>query len=155
MMKTKKGDIVSIVGVDVLDGGVVDIVHGNYGSGPKGGLIALISNPTNGMNVFPEWKAKSNRVFKENTAGVAPTKKGTAAQTMGTAANDKAFQGAAVETDMSDIQVLAAKFRFAFPGVTVVSTKAEFEAMLKQPGIRTKVSEGKIILGMTLMVKFS
>ena len=149
MMKTKKGDIVSIVGVDVLDGGVVDIEHGNYGSGPKGGLIALISNPTNGMNVFPEWKAKSNRVFKENTAGVAPTKKGTAAQTMGTAANDKAFQGAAVETDMSDIQVLAAKFRFAFPGVTVVSTKAEFEAMLKQPGIRTKVSEGKIILGMT------
>jgi len=149
MMKTKKGDIVSIVGVDVLDGGVVDIEHGNYGSGPKGGLIALISNPTNGMNVFPEWKAKSNRVFKENTAGVAPTKKGTAAQTMGTAANDKAFQGAAVQTDMSDIQVLAAKFRFAFPGVTVVSTKAEFEAMLKQPNIRTKVSEGKIILGMT------
>jgi len=149
MMKTKKGDIVSIVGIDVIDGGVIDIEHGNYGSGPKGGLIALISNPTNGMNVFPEWKAKSNRVFKPTTAGKTPSKKSSDAQVMGTAANDKAFQGAQVTTEMTDIQVLAAKFRFAFPGVTVVSTKAEFDAMLKQPGIRTKVSEGKIILGMT------
>ena len=149
MMKSKKGDIVSIVGVDVLDGGVIDIEHGNYGTGPKGGLIALISNPTNGMSVFPEWKAKASRVFKPTTAGKTPSKKSSDAQVMGTAANDLAFQGAQVTTEMTDIQVLAAKFRFAFPGVTVVSSKAEFDAMLKQPGIRTKVSEGKIILGMT------
>ena len=149
MMKSKKGDVVSIVGVDVIDGGVIDIDHGNYGTGPKGGLIALISNPTNGMNVFPEWKAKASRVFKENTAGKKPSKKSSDAQTMGTAANDKAFQGAKVNTGMSDVDVLAAKFRFAFPGVPVVTTKAEFEAALKEPGVRTKVSEGKTILGMT------
>ena len=149
MMKSKKGDVVSIVGVDVIDGGVIDIDHGNYGTGPKGGLIALISNPTNGMNVFPEWKAKASRVFKENTAGKTPSKKTSDAQVGGTAANDKAFQGAKVNTGMSDVDVLAAKFRFAFPGVPVVSTKAEFEAALKEPGVRTKVSEGKTILGMT------
>ena len=149
MMKSKKGDVVSIVGIDVLNGGVIDIDHGNYGTGPKGGLIALISNPTNGMSVFPEWKAKASRVFKENVSGKIPSKKSSDAQVGGTAANDKAFQGASVNTKMSDVDVLAAKFRFAFPGVTVVNTKAEYEAALKEPGVRTKISNGKTILGMT------
>ena len=149
MMKTKKGDVVSIVGIDVLNGGVVDIDHGNYGTGPAGRLIALIKNPTNGVNIFPEWKVKSNRVHKKNTSGKLPSDLGVLAQSMGTAANDKAFQGASVNTKMTDIQKLAAKFRFAFPGVTVVDTKAEFDAMLKQPGVRTKVTKGKVILGMT------
>ena len=150
MMKANKGDVVSIVGVDVLNGGVIDIDHPNYGSGPKGRLIKLIKNPTSGMEVFPEWKAKSNRVFKKDKAGKRPSDKNVSSQTMGTVANDKAFQGASVQADgITDMQQLAAKFRFAFPGVTVVATQQEFDAMLKEPGVRTKVSKGKTILGMT------
>ena len=150
MMKANKGDVVSIVGVDVLNGGVIDIDHPNYGSGPKGRLIKLIKNPTSGMEVFPEWKAKSNRVFKKDKAGNRPSDKNVSSQTMGTVANDKAFQGASVQADgITDMQQLAAKFRFAFPGVTVVATQQEFDAMLKEPGVRTKVSKGKTILGMT------
>ncbi len=150
MMKSNKGDVVSVVGIDVLDGGVIDIDHPNYGSGPKGRLIKLIKNPTSGMEVFPEWKAKSNRVFKKDSAGKRPSNKSVASQTMGTVANDEAFQGASVQTEgITDMQQLAAKFRFAFPGVTVVATQQEFDAMLKEPGVRTKVSKGKTILGMT------
>ena len=150
MMKANKGDVVSVVGIDVLDGGVIDIDHPNYGSGPKGRLIKLIKNPKSGMEVFPEWKAKGNRVFKKDKAGRRPSAKSTAAQTMGTVANDAAFQGASVQTGgITDMQELFAKFRFAFPGVTVVSTQQEFDAMLKEPGVRTKVSKGKTILGMT------
>ena len=150
MMKTKKGDVVSIVGIDVLDGGVIDIDHPNYGSGPKGRLIKLIKNPTSGMDVFPEWKVKSNRVFKRDVKGRLPSQKNVASQTMGTAPSDNAFQGASVQTEgITDMQQLAAKFRFAFPGVTVVATQQEFDAMLKEPGVRTKVSKGKTILGMT------
>ena len=150
MMKANKGDVVSIVGVDVLNGGVIDIDHPNYGSGPKGRLIKLIKNPTSGMEVFPEWKAKSNRVFKKDVTGKRPSEKNVSSQTMGTVANDKAFQGASVQADgITDMQQLAAKFRFAFPGVTVVATQQEFDAMLKEPGVRTKVSKGKTILGMT------
>jgi hypothetical protein len=150
MMKANKGDVVSIVGVDVLNGGVIDIDHPNYGSGPKGRLIKLIKNPTSGMEVFPEWKAKSNRVFKKDKTGKRPSEKNVSSQTMGTVANDKAFQGASVQADgITDIQQLTAKFRFAFPDVTVVATQQEFDAMLKETGVRTKVSKGKTILGMT------
>ena len=45
MMKAKKGDVVSIVGIDVINGGVTDIDHENYGTGPKGRVIAIIENP--------------------------------------------------------------------------------------------------------------
>jgi len=149
MLKAQKGDVVSIVGIDVKDGGVIDIDHPNYGTGPKGRLIALINNPVNGSNVFPTWRAKSNRVFKENTAGKSPSQKEVSSQTMGTAANDLAFQGDAVTVNMSDLDILIGKLKFAFPGVTVVKTPEEFNNILSQPGVRTKISEGKIILGLT------
>lgn len=149
MMKSKKGDIVAVVGIDVKNGGVIQIDHQNYGTGPKGRLISFIKNPTNGIDVFPAWKAKTNRMFKPNKAGVRPDSKKVAAQTMGTAANDKAMQGAVVDTKMSDIQVLSAKLRFAFPGVSVTNTVQEFNEIMSQPGVRTKESNGKVILGLT------
>lgn len=149
MMKTKKGDIVSIVGIDVINGGVIDIDHQNYGTGPKGRLIALVKNPTNGINVFPTWRAKASRVFKPSKAGKRPSQLQVSGQTMGTAASDLAFQGDRPTTKMTDLQILLGKLKFAFPDVAVATTIEEFNEILQQPGVRTKVSEGKVILGMT------
>lgn len=149
MLKTNKGDVVGVVGIDVLNGGVIDIDHENYGTGPKGRAIALIENPTNGMEVFPTWKAKSNRVFKKNTSGKRPSEQGVAAQTMGTAPIDKAFQGDVVTTEMTPIDVLIGKLKFAFPDVSVTTTIEEFNNILSQPGVRTKESNGRVILGLT------
>lgn len=149
MMKTKKGDIVSIVGIDVINGGVIDIDHQNYGSGPKGRLIALVKNPTNGINVFPTWRAKASRVFKPSKAGKLPSQLQVSGQTMGTAASDRAFQGDRPTTNMTDLQILLGKLKFAFPDVAVATTIEEFNEVLQQPDVRTKVSEGKVILGMT------
>ena len=47
-----KGDVVGIVGIDVKNGGVVEVEHGNYGYGTKGKAIAVISNPKNGIDVL-------------------------------------------------------------------------------------------------------
>jgi len=149
MMKTKKGDVVSVVGIDVLNGGVIEIDHQNYGSGPKGKLISFIKNPTNGIDVFPTWKAKTNRIFKKDKRGKRPDAEGTADQTMGMAPIDKAFQGDRANTKMTDLDVLSGKLRFAFPGVTVTNTVQEFNEVMNQPGVRTKESNGKIILGLT------
>tara|TARA_R100000935_G_C2840413_1_gene170695 strand:+ start:1111 stop:8316 length:7206 start_codon:yes stop_codon:yes gene_type:complete len=149
MLKANKGDVVAVVGVDVKNGGVIDIDHENYGTGPKGRPIALIENPTNGMEVFPTWKAKSNRVFKKNVSGKRPGDKEVAAQTMGTVANDEAFQGDVVTTEMTPIDVLIGKLKFAFPGVSVTTTTEEFNNILSQPGVRTKESNGRVILGLT------
>ena len=154
MLKTKKGDVVSIVGIDVKNGGVIDIDHPNYGTGPAGRLIALITNPKNGINVFPEWRAKASRVFKKSKSakgdGKAPSQSNLLNQVMGTAANDLAFQGSAVTSEMTDMKILLGKLRFAFPNVGVLTTKQDFDAILKQPGVRTKMSEGKVILGLTI-----
>jgi len=149
MLKAEKGDVVSIVGIDVINGGVIDINHGNYGTGPKGRVIALIENPTNGMNLFPTWRAKASRVFKKNTKGKMPTQKQVSDQTMGTAPVDTAFQGDAPKMEISDIDILIGKLKFAFPNVNVSTSQVEFDNILSQPGVRTQESKGKTILGLT------
>ena len=149
MMKAKKGDVVSIVGIDVINGGVTDIDHENYGTGPKGRVIAIIENPTNGIDLFPTWRAKASRIFKKDSGGKRPNQTVVRTQTMGTAANDGAFQGDAPKLEMSDIDILIGKLKFAFPSVNVAASQVEFEAILDQPDVRTQKSKGKVILGLT------
>jgi len=149
MMKTPKGNVVSVVGIDVLNGGVIPVEHGNYGFGPKGQIIALISNPKHGLDVFPEWKAKATRVFKENKKGEIPSEQKIGDEVGGAFFIDKAFRGAKVSMDTNDIELLSAKLRFAFPDVAVSNSKDEFDRVLQEEGVRTKESEGKVILGMT------
>jgi hypothetical protein len=149
MMKANKGDVVSIVGIDVINGGVIDIDHGNYGTGPKGRAIALIENPTNGIDLFPTWRAKASRIFKKDISGKTPSQLNVSGQTMGTAANDGAFQGDAPTSNMSNLDILIGKLKFAFPSVNVATNQVEFDAILNQPGVRTQESNGKTILGLT------
>jgi hypothetical protein len=149
MMKANKGDVVSVVGVDVLNGGVVDIDHGNYGTGPKGRVIALIENPTNGIDVFPTWRAKASRIFKKDISGKTPNQTGVSNQTMGTAANDAAMQGDAPKVEISNLDILIGKLKFSFPSVNVATSQVEFDSIINQPGVRTKESNGKTILGLT------
>jgi len=150
MLKTKQGEVVSVVGIDVKNGGVIPVEHGNYGFGPKGKTIALIENPTHGIDVFPEWKAKTSRVFKENKAGKVPSPESVAIQTGGAFFTDKAFKGSKVSVGLiDDLNLLIGKLRFAFPSVSVSTTQEEFNNIVNSPDVRTQVSNGKIILGVT------
>lgn len=75
MMKGEHGDIVAVVGIDVTDkGGVTKVNHDNYGFGPKGKAIALISKPKHGIDVFSTWRAKASRVFKREKQGSSQLK---------------------------------------------------------------------------------
>ena len=149
MMESESGDAVAIMGVDVINGGVRKANHNNYGFGPKGRLIALIKNPMNGLDIFPEWRAKAVRVFKKDAKGEMPTLEKVLRQVGGAFFIDKAFRGARVQTEQSDIDVISGKMRFAFPGVSVSQTQQEFDEALKQEGIRTAESNGNTILGLT------
>lgn len=156
----RQGEVMSIVGIDVLTGGVEKTQHPNYGYGPKGQAIALISNPVHGIEVFPEWKAKSNRVFKKTEPKTEaakekgpkfPSERQVEQQTMGAFATDKAFVGAKVKAgEMSDVDNLIGMLRLAFPGVNVATTQEEFDAILETPGVRTRETKGKTILGITV-----
>lgn len=153
MLRIPRGNVASIVGIDVLNGGVIPVEHGNYGFGPKGQTIALISNPKHGLDVFPEWKAKAVRVFKKTNPkkgeGKLPTASAVADEVGGAFFIDSAFRNAKVTMEPTDVELLSAKLRFAFPDVTVSNTKEEFDRVLQEEGVRTKESGGKVILGMT------
>jgi len=156
MLKSRQGEVVSIVGIDVKNGGVIKVDHGNYGFGPKGKTIALIENPTHGIDVFPEWKAKASRVFKRsdsndpNKEGKYPSPENVATQTGGAFFGDSAMKGAKVFADViSDLNLLIGKLRYAFPSVSVSTTQEEFNNIINSPDVRTQVSDGKVILGLT------
>jgi len=150
MMKGEHGDIVAVVGIDVTDkGGVTKVSHDNYGFGPKGKAIALISKPKHGIDVFSTWKAKASRVFKRDKKGKFPTKEATAQQVGGSFFNDNVFQSDSAKTKQSNLDILVGKLKFAFPSVNVATSQVEFDAILNQPGVRTQESNGKTILGLT------
>lgn len=153
--KANQGEVMSIVGIDVLNGGVASPEHGNYGFGPKGQAIALISNPAHGIDVFPEWKAKASRVFKKTQPKekepTFPKPERVGSETMGTFATDKAFIGPKVKVgEASDVDNLVGMLRLAFPQVSVATTQEEFDAILESPGVRTRETKGRTILGITM-----
>ena len=151
MVEGERGDAVAIMGVDISkDGGVKKANHNNYGFGPKGRLIALIKNPTNVLEIFPEWRTKAFKMFEvKPSTGKMKTDAQVLADVYGQVFGDKAFRGSRVTEEMSDIDMVSAQMRFAFPSVSVSQTQQEFDEALKQEGIRTAESNGNTILGLT------
>ena len=150
MMKAKMGDIVGVMGVDVLNGGVAKSTHNNYGYGPKGRLIAFISNPKQGVDVFPEFRAKAARVFKKDKKGNYPNADAVANQTGGAFFMDSAFRGAKARFGkIADLDMLIGKLRFAFPEVSVTTTESEFNDFLNKEGVRAREKDGTVIYGVT------
>ena len=156
MIKANKGDVVGIMGIKVVDedgnpaGGAKKADHNNYGYGPEGKVIALIKNPKQGIDVFPEFRAKLSRVFKPSKTGKYPTIEDAVGQTGGAFFMDSAFRGTAPAVDaMTDLKILIGKLRFAFPEVSVATTQEEFDNFLQQEGIRSREKDGKVIYGVT------
>jgi hypothetical protein len=98
MVEGERGDAVAIMGVDVSkDGGVKKAKHNNYGFGPKGRLIALIKNPTNVLEIFPEWRTKAFKMFEvKPSTGKMKTDAQVLADVYGQVFGDKAFRGSRV-----------------------------------------------------------
>ena len=150
MMNSSQGDVVSIVGIDVKNGGVGKASHNNYGFGPKGRLISLISNPMSGMDVFPEFKAKASRIFKKNKGGSYPNQEAVTSQVGGAFFMDAAFRNARPAVgEMNDLQVLIGKLRFAFPSVSVSTSKEEFENSIDKLEKKKYSKDGIVIYGFT------
>ena len=156
MMKSKKGDLMGFMGIDVLNPGVEKADHQNYGWGPRGKVLGLLNKPTNGINVFPEFFAKASRVFKaeiEQSTGKEkglPSKKKVRDQVGGAFFIDNAFKGARVRAgEMTDIEIISAKMRYAFPQVNVITNQKEFNKKINEPGVLTRKVKGKVILGLT------
>ena len=156
MRKTRQGDFVGVMGIKVLDengnkaGGTIKADHQNYGYGPEGRLIGYIKNPKQGIDVFPEFRAKLARVFKKDKDGNYPTFENAVGQTGGNFFIDRAFRGARAKFGkITDLDVLIGKLRFAFPEVSVSNTTKEWKSFMNQEGVRTREKDGDIIYGVT------
>ena len=140
-----------IVGIDVLNPEVIEVDHANYGYGPKGRIVQLVSNPMHGVDVFPEWKSKTTRIHKKDKKGKFPDSGKVKTQTGGSFFADKIFRGAKlIVGNMSKQDVLIGKLRAAFPSVYVAKSKEEFDYIMSRKDVRSRVVEGNTVLGMTI-----
>lgn len=151
MMKTSQGQVVGLVGVDVLNPRVERASHSNYAWGPAGKLITLFSNPKHGLNAFPTWRVKSNRMHKVSKAGTTPSAEANAQQVGGAFFADGAFVGDSMTSTDTVVDKIVAKIRFAFPNVTVTTSKVEFAAAMADPRVKKRLSKsGEVIYGLTM-----
>jgi uncharacterized protein YijF (DUF1287 family) len=144
--------IIGITGVDVLNPEITKPNHRNYPYGVKGGLIGIIESPVHAADVFPEMYSKSFYLNKENKSGKLPSVGQVISQTVassGAVTSTKAFRGAKLSTKMTDIQKLLGKLKLAFPSVTIVDTKEEFEKELNKPEVKKFIKDGDIVYGFT------
>lgn len=148
--EVSSGSIIGIMGIDVKHNpGVSRANHNNYGWGANGRIIALMENPTDGINVFPEFFAKAARLFEKKKDGL-PSSSTILRQIGSTYFHDKAFLGTRPNEVMSEIDIISAKMRYAFPSVQFTSTQEEFDEAINEDGVREKRnSNGDIIAGIT------
>ena len=158
VMKTERGDLIAIMGIDVINPEVLPASHDNYGWGSKGRLIGYLENPESGIDVFPEFYAKAPKVFKaakDQTEDTRPDATGIINQVGGNFFNNLFFVNSEYKfgENPTDLEVLSAKMRAAFPGVNVFNTKEDFDRALakeEQAGFLSKrMYNGKVISGMT------
>lgn len=144
------GSIIGIMGIDVkYNPGISTANHNNYGWGANGRIIALMENPTDGINVFPEFFAKAAKLFKKKKDGL-PDSSTILRQIGSTYFHDKAFLGTRPNEVMSEIDIISAKMRYAFPSVQFTSTQEEFDEAMSDSGIREKRNlNGDVIAGIT------
>lgn len=153
LRNTPKGYVVAIVGIDVLNGGVGESSHQNYGFGPKGRPIALITNPRHQADIFPEMAARA-----AGQARVSVSKKGESVmesiknilgRATGQFFNILPAQGQKVRMKVDTVDQLIGLMRLTFPSVQAYTSQAEFNNILEDPEIREQVVEGLPILGIT------
>ena len=151
---TPKGYVVAVVGIDVLNGGVTKASHTNYGFGPKGRLIGLITNPRHQADIFPEQTARAAGQAKLNknkkTGETTMTSdKVILGQALGNFFNMNIAQGQKARVKPDTTQQLIGLMRLTFPSVQAYTSQAEFDNVLQEEGVREHLVDGVPVLGLT------
>jgi len=151
---TPKGYVVAVVGIDVLNGGVTKASHTNYGFGPKGRLIGLITNPRHQADIFPEQTARAAgqaKLNKNKKTGETTMTSGKVilGQALGSFFNMNIAQGQKVRVKPDTTQQLIGLMRLTFPSVQAYTSQAEFDNVLQEEGVREHLVDGVPVLGLT------
>jgi len=150
---TPKGYVVAIVGIDVLNGGVTKASHSNYGFGPKGRAIALITNPRHQVDIFPEQTARAAGQAKIKTDKKGKSTMQSVKLILGQALspyfNMLPAQGQKVRIQPDTTEQLIGLMRLTFPSVQAYTSQAEFDNIIQQEDVREHIVDGVPVLGLT------
>lgn len=144
--KVNTRDIISIVGIDVINPEIKKTNHPHYPWGLNGGLIGILSNPTNLVDVFPTMRSsvinqlKDNKKLENALAWGVPT---------GMGLSNINFRGDKVSTEMSEEELLAGFLRLALPGVNFNLNQASWDLAINNPNVQRFVSQNGQIEGFT------
>ena len=152
MKDVPEGSIVAIVGVDVLNPGVVETTHPNYKYGVRGKSMGVLTNPVSMEKAYPVAykKAMGSLIEKESQGKKVTGKQLRTNQTgLGIGIPSKDYIGAKAGSQ-SNINKLNNFLNISFPGTTIYTDSETFKIVMNTEGVM-KYSKGKqTVYGVTV-----
>jgi hypothetical protein len=151
------GNVVSVVGVDVLNPGIVETTHPNYKYGVRGRSIGILENPQRMETVYPKAYQKVFAKLIEKEEGIKPDSKPSQintlrAQQLGFGIGIPSFDyvGVIANESPSNIDKLNSFMNIAFPGVVINSDTDTFNNILASDNVRVYLKGDEVVYGVTV-----
>ena len=163
------GSVISIVGVDVLNPGIVETTHPNYKFGVKGKSIGILENPQDMSTVYPKAYAKvfskliesetqkTTEVSTDTDKQKANKKKPTSTKTLraqqtgvGIGIPSFDYVGAIANASPTNVDKLNAFMNISFPGVVINTDANSFNNVMAQPSVTQYLKGNEIVYGVTV-----
>ena len=146
-------NIVSIVGVDVINPDVLNSNHPNYPYSIKGKSIGVLSNPVPLQNAYPTvWAKATSKILdkikkKQNVQINNLISQSTG---VGIGIPNKEYVGIKYEENIKNLNKLVNFMNIAFPGVSVFTDSKSFDNIINSEGVKTYLKGDEIIYGVTV-----
>ena len=147
------GNVVSLVGVDVLNPGIIETTHPNYKYGVRGKSIGILENPQSMETVYPKAFEKiMAKMITSEEGGKKFAAKTVRTQTTGVGIGvpDKDYIGIMAAINPDESTKLNAFMNLAFPSVVINSDVDTFNNVMSQDNVRTYLRGDEIIYGVTV-----
>ena len=152
--KIPHSHVVSVVGIDVLNPGVIeDLGHPNYNYGLKGKVIGMLKNPIHMADAFSEAYANVQEMI---IRAKKKAKKITEAQAiyqgvpMQQGLSKEVFEAAVARDPTTRVQQLTSFLNKSFPGVTIFTDQTTFDRVVTSEGVKQYIKGGDVVYGLTM-----
>lgn len=147
------GNVVSLVGVDVLNPEVLKTTHPNYKYGVKGKSIGILENPVPMEKAYPKTYEKSFKALieLENKGTKAYAGRLLSDQSgigMGISSSD--YVGAMTSSSPSDVNKLVSFLNLVFPDAILSVDAKAFNEIMNTEGVKKHLTGDEIVYGVTI-----
>ena len=146
------GNIVSIVGIDVVNPSVEKANHPNYPFGVKGKSIGILETPQSMEKVYPKAFQKiMSKAMKSPESAVKKEKTIRSEQLgVGIGIPSKDYIGAVANVSSQDLGKLLSFMNISFPSVNISSDASVFYNVISSDGVKTYLKGDEVIYGVTV-----